>query len=457
METIYAKNDYIEKQQAALIRQMDYVHSQCVELPISCNCNDNKWGVWLKVDNENILLDPLDLVNSLFVNDTYYMFVSYNNAKYESCCVNVYKDLFSINWSIDHPDFPIKGRLLFSFEEYITKIKLAISLLYNAMKDGKEVYYKPYELELETLDIAVNQLKINASLPNVCRLRVYDVIEEQFCFTPINSEKYQIGIGNRCFTTFLTHWCCNMELIRHQLESIVFWEDAKIKLTFDDSDTILYIEHKRILDEVNKENVGYRFTYKEYAKVMVQPNCFVHIPTIVGYCNFKDVIHTFYEGLLKIALLHDEKEYFDRTPGRVEAYNMYKSPLIERFLHDSNVEYCKAKTRQIKVKEIITICPHYDCFLFDENQCSLDMSDLYDKDGKPIVMPEFDEWQSKIKGLISEAAVGRHMDFGWDRWHKRGIELARQLRNRLSLDFDLWYDSPFEDKSGTIKKSFLVM
>ena len=136
---------------------------------------------------------------------------------------------------------------------------------------------------------------------------------------------------------------------------------------------------------------------------------------------------------------------------------MYKSPLIESFLHNSNVEYCKANTRQIRVKKIITICPHYDCYLFDENQCSLDMSELYDKDGKPIEMLEFDEWQSKIKGLISEAAVGRHLDFDWDGWHKRGVELAGQLRNRLSLDFDLWYDSPFEDKSGTIKESFLII
>ena len=48
-------------------------------------------------------------------------------------------------------------------------------------------------------------------------------------------------------------------------------------------------------------------------------------------------------------------------------------------------------------------------------------------------------------------------NFEWEDWHKRGIELAKQLRAKLPKSCDLWYDAPFEDKSGTIKERFLVM
>ena len=45
----------------------------------------------------------------------------------------------------------------------------------------------------------------------------------------------------------------------------------------------------------------------------------------------------------------------------------------------------------------------------------------------------------------------------WKEYHNRGIELARKLREQLSDDCDIWYSAPFEDKSGTISGSFLVL
>ena len=96
---------------------------------------------------------------------------------------------------------------------------------------------------------------------------------------------------------------------------------------------MLEIEQKSILDEVICINGGYRYTYKEYAKVTIQPNGFTLTPIIVGYCNIKETVRTFYEGLLRMALLHKEKGG-NYSPGLIEAYNMCKSPLIETYLSD---------------------------------------------------------------------------------------------------------------------------
>jgi hypothetical protein len=72
-------------------------------------------------------------------------------------------------------------------------------------------------------------------------------------------------------------------------------------------------------------------------------------------------------------------------------------------------------------------------------------------------MPELEEWQREICGLIVDVNVGEEVTFDWEDYHKRGIELAKRLRERLSTEYDLWYAAPAEDQSGTVKDAFLIM
>ena len=304
--------------------------------------------------------------------------------------------------------------------------------------------------------MAVAQLRIKSVQPNVYRLRANNVVEELFEFTPLSCDQYRIGIGDRYFTTFMEHWRGSMELIRHQLESVFYGEDAIIKIANELDGTVLSIEHRRILDEVICVDDGYRYTYKDYAKVTIQSHAFELIPIIVGYCNYKDTIRTFYEGLLRMALLHDNEKY-DHTPGRIEAYNMYKSPLIEHFLNNEKSDSCKSSTRQVRVKEIVIINPDYDSCLINHESCAIDIGDLLDEQGTPVEMPALEAWCREIKAVIVESAVGRDVAFDWADWHRRGIELAKQLRKQLPVCYDLWYSVPSEDKSGIIKDSILII
>lgn len=457
METIYAKKDYWAKEQAALIRKMEYIHSQCEELNIVCCEDDGKWGIWLMVGEEKVLIDPLSLVNSLFMDSGFYMFSSYKGKEYNDFQVDVRRNSFCIDWTIDYADFPLKGRTMYRFDEYIGKIKHAMAQLHEVIKDGGEVHYSRLDLNLENVEICMRQLEIKACLPNDYRLTASDVIEEEFHFTPLDSEKYSIGIGHRGFSSFITHWSSDLELIRHQLESVAYREDAKIGLNFDDSDTVLTIEHCRILDDINAGESGYGFTYKDYAKVTIEPNGFVYKPIIVGYANCQETVRTLYEGLLKMALLHSEQGCDHDTPSCIEAYNMYKSPLIEDFLCGQTRDRNRSMTRQVRTKKIVTICPDYDYCLEDECQCPIGIEDLCDKQGHPIIMPELEEWQREICGLIVAVNVGEVFPFDWVDYHKRGIELAKKLREKLATEYDLWYEAPAEDMSGTIKERILIL
>ena len=72
-------------------------------------------------------------------------------------------------------------------------------------------------------------------------------------------------------------------------------------------------------------------------------------------------------------------------------------------------------------------------------------------------MNELLEWHKEIEPIVIASETGSEYKKDWADYHKRGLELAKQLREKLSTDFDLWYTAPWEDKSGTIKRPRLII
>ncbi len=97
-------------------------------------------------------------------------------------------------------------------------------------------------------------------------------------------------------------------------------------------------------------------------------------------------------------------------------------------------------TREQAIKQIIGV--EYD--------------ELYDKEGNPIQMPELDEWANEIVQVVVASETGHPYEKDWSEYNRRGIDIAHRLRERLSPDFDLWYEAPFEDKSNTIMRRRLI-
>lgn len=107
-------------------------------------------------------------------------------------------------------------------------------------------------------------------------------------------------------------------------------------------------------------------------------------------------------------------------------------------------------------EHVITICPNFDFYLMDGERESLVLADLQDKAGQPVVMPALDAWAEEMAPIVVASETGQPYEKDWTDYHRRGLELARQLRRRLSSDYELWYEPPFEDKSGTIAERMMI-
>ena len=460
METVFANKDYTSIENNKNLRKVAEVEKTCSPLQISCFERLGVWGIWFQVEELCLLVDPLDLVNTIFKDDQYWMLDFYNEQK-DCYVVDARKLDFCMEWNLVHADYPTYY-FHFTLEDYIDKIKLAINELYNAWNDCMPTAYKKYDFDINGVEMCKKQLEVGATLLSNYKLMTSSVIKETFVFTPLKHvEKYTIGIGNRTFDTFLTHWDSDMETIRHQFETYVYEHEATIRLPFDMTDTIIQLSHRRVLDKIDKEKGGYGFQYKDYCLVTITPNDFVHMPIIKGYYDEKEVIRTLYEGFMLMAFKHPtngKESSHDDLPSRIVTYNRYKSPIIESFIKSEEIVPNTYRQRQVNVKEIITICPDYGAFLwwnkFDEAGC---VDELYDKDNVPIEFEELEEWAKEAEPAIAAFHLEKPYEMNWADYHRRGIALAKQLRERLSTDFDLWYDAPFEDKSETIKHPILIL
>ena len=305
------------------------------------------------------------------------------------------------------------------------------------------------------------QFKIKASFPSYYTLMTKDIRPEKFIFKPSDTERYMIGIGDRKYSTFLTVWDNDYERIRYQLEGFVYKQEAKLELSFDLSDTVIKLKQESILDEVKESGEGHSFSYKDYVHVEIQPNTFVKMPVIRGYCDVHDTIETLYTGFLQMALEHPEEPvpYVSET-GWLAAYNQFKSPIIERFLDKGRKkDRTSYETRQVHIKDVLTMQPDYDYFLSSRKRYGGDWDHEYLEElcGKPVQIDGLKEWCEEIVPVVIEGAVGRDYPMDWKEYHQRGLELAKKLREVLPREYDLWYEAPVEDKSGTFARPRLII
>ncbi len=466
-KTIWSERKVVEKGNKRVLNNIAVQEATCKEFPLTCEEKFGVWAIWFQSDEKYLLASPIDIVNTIYEDDgSYYILETYTENKRDIAegqyivVVNKWEHCYS--WRIMHTNSKLFMQMQFTYKEYIGKITSCINELNNALSSNKRIAYN--DLDINGIKMCKKQLEITWALPSHYKLMAKAIKQENFIFGFLKKSEgeYETGIDNRKFQTFFSHWDNDMECIRHQLESYVYEQEATIKLSFDMSETILKLNHRRILDKFEDTGDGYAYTYKDYILVEIIPNEFAHMPIIKGFCDEKETIRSIYEGLLNMAycLPDDGKDNgHDDYPSNIVAYNRYKSPVIESFLRNDEREPNTYKTRQVHVKDIITIDPDYDGYLWDlEGACSsLEYADLYDKEGNPIRMEEFDNWGYEMNSIVVASAIGKPYEKDWAEYHRRGLALAHKLREVLSTDFDLWYEAPYEDKSKTINHCMLII
>lgn len=436
---------------------------------LSCFENEGAWGIWLRIGDDVLLVNPIALVNSLFTDgEQDGFFLDFRENHKGLFTFSTRRDKYHINAQLGHIALNDTSQQRFMFEEYVTISRQVIMDLLRVADEGKTLAYEPDVADIDNIRICANQMGIKAVLPSYYRLRSQDVEVEPFVFEPLENkwcENYRIAIGNRGYDTWLSHYDNDMERIRHELESYVFEREAVIKLSNDMSFTIIKLNKATAIEKIKKfDGGGIGFDYKHFIDVQLEPNEFVNMPIIKGLCDEKEMIRSLYQGLLKLAMLHPETSDDIDLPCRRVMYNKFKSPIIEAFLRDEHTKEDEYSLRQVHVKRVLRINPDYDVVIWDCENMPVEVDeygniddDVYDKQGNSIKLPALYQWQQEMCPIIIKSETGESYEKDWQDYHRRGLELAKQLREMLSPDFDLWYQAPYEDKSGIIPKPILII
>ena len=428
---------------------------------LSCHEKDGKWGVWLDFGQNTLLVNPVALVNSLS-NEGHQagFFLPFGEPASCHFMFTTRYGKYSIAAQLGHSMLSISGQQMYMIDEYVSKSQTALENLKKVIDQGLPLAYHRKYLSSESILTCCSQVGVDAVLPSFFTLRVQDIKVESLLFEPQKDEwceNFMISLGNRGYRICLTHWDSNMEKIRHELESYVFEKKTTVKLPFDTSETVLRLERINALDSVSNVAHYKTFQYKDFIQVTIEPNEFVNMPVIKGICDEKEVIRTLYEGLLKMARQHPEHSDEEDLPSRMIIYNQYKSPIIEMFLRGESFKYDEYLIRQVHVKQVLTICPDYDYFMMDDEGDPYDLDDLQDKNGKTIVFPELESWASEMREIVVASETGKAYEKDWADYHARGLSLCSRLREMLSTETDIWYNPPFEDKTGTVKGMILMI
>ena len=465
---VYSKSDFIERENARVRKMREAALEKCGTLVLSCSAIDNKWGIWMEIGDEKLLVNPVELVSSIYEDDIYYnMMTSQNKDMPDDFIVEVEKKPYCYHWTLSHSMLYFSSENSFAQEEYVSTIYDAITQLYEAVQAGGELAYDDRDVYKESVASCYKQLQVKCTWPSYIRKTTKDIQVEDFLFdvkTGNDGEGFTIGLGDRSYSTWFSHWDGNLERIRHQFETYTFGHKATVEITFDMSETIIKLEGIGVINETIEGGEGVGFKYKDFMLVTIIPNEFVRQPVFNGYCDREQVIKTLYNGLLRMALDHPITGNED-VPDMLNAYNMIKSPLVEdyitgRYKNRSDKLYV---IRQTIVKHIITINPENAQLFHDEKGVSYKVEKdgtidyIYDRNGNPIIIKDFLTWQNEINQIATDSETGHPYSMDWEQFHNRGIKLAQELRKILSADFDLWYEAPFEDKSGIIKHPCLIL
>ncbi len=431
METLYAKNSFLDEFKLMNKQQAAGKYSWCTELDLTCHQELDEYGIWLNIGETHLLVSPLDLMESLFnLSGNIYIDTVIENGERQNMNFKIeyVQEKYITSWSLSHPCLKKQSRNYYWKEDHIKKVCSVIEQLYVVWKNGNSVAYKDNITSIQALEICAKQCKVPYAFPRDFRLTTKEITVEDFVFDVLQAEEYRIGLGNRSYEAYLYEWENNFEKIRYQLEGISFYgNDTSISLYSDMAEMVVSLKKESILDKIVKFEHGEGYQYKDYLYVSMSYNECEHMPPMAGYCDVKKTVLKLYESLLQMALLYPETANDDIGKSRITAYNQLKSPMIESFLLDKKENNDTYITRQVHIRSVLLINPENEGLITDDNNNVIGKEKI-----EQIVEGQFD-----AKGFYR---WGRKTNIeNWEDYHQKGLEYAKQLRKCLPCEYDLWY------------------
>ncbi|MCD8310745.1 MAG: hypothetical protein LUB83_06000 [Prevotellaceae bacterium] len=433
------------------------MEKRSVPFDLQCREVNGKWGIFVQIGEHLLRVKGIfDLINSVFENKhiTLYLPDETEEVPCHVDCVLFQKRAYQ--WTLQSESRPqLFHSSYFKLSAYQESIKKAVTDYMEVCRNDKPIHQdEAYDKEwlIETLPLGVRQLNVKATLPSYDTLTTGDIQIENFVFDPEAWGYYTIGIGDRTYYEGLDILGNDMEATRHGLESIVYEDEAVIRLSNDDCIDTLTVTFK-------KETVSKSGDWKEdscscpvdnthYMRVEIRSDSTDKPLILTGYCDPKQATRCFYEGLLRLTLKQYPQE---DTFLRYDFYNMFKSPLLEDYLVDKKREPHVPQTRQREVGEVITFGPDYNVLGYYE----LDYGNIYPEENDVVRMDD-EDWTLTLQGVSDWMRDSQRIDAArreekeissmeLNQFHERGMALARELKRLVPADYDVWYVSYLDE------------
>ena len=462
---------------------------------LAYKCVDNVTAIWFLYNSKEWIVDPCVLFNGLLgsVEDpsTSLLYLNVDNLSHRRATYSVKQkhDSDFIFWSINKLLCDPECKLRFGVKDFL---KTAEELINCLCRDVDSKTATAYDNIINPKEITkiVTQLKTLKLFLMPQRLRSSEINEELLTFNCPAFDKderdwaydipYILKIGNREIKSVISDWTNDMDYVRHQLESYCYCRQAQIKLYFEDEPTIINLKKVSALASTKSIDSGIAYNYDDYLKVEIQPNSFIKGSAIYGFCNERQAIKELYEGLLNVGRVgYEFKDYDFNNPWGYDAmvfYNHIKSPIIERYISRIKEDYNSIVERQRIIHHVFTISPDYTDVLGQMTGQSIptsvsfdDVVTLYKEDDSEevlcsVTLPGVYEWLNEFNRL-SDGVNSTMGNLDVEKWHHRGLVLAKELKKKLPDDIDVWYGYPFDDvehrdcrpiliTDGTLKEYF---
>lgn len=462
---------------------------------LAYKCVDNVTAIWFLYNSKEWIVDPCVLFNGLLgsVEDpsTSLLYLNVDNLSHRRATYYVKQkhDSDFIFWSINKLLCDPECKLRFGVKDFL---KTAEELINCLCRDVDSKTATAYDNIINPKEITkiVTQLKTLKLFLMPQRLRSSEINEELLTFNCpafdkderdwANDIPYILKIGNREIKSVISDWTNDMDYVRHQLESYCYCRQAQIKLYFEDEPTIINLKKVSALASTKSIGSGIAYNYDDYLKVEIQPNSFIKGSAIYGFCNERQAIKELYEGLLNVGRVgYEFKDYDFDNPWGYDAmvfYNHIKSPIIERYISRIKEDYNSIVERQRIIHHVFTISPDYTDVLGQMTGQSIptsvsfdDVVTLYKEDDSEevlcsVTLPGVYEWLNEFNRL-SDGVNSTMGNLDVEKWHHRGLVLAKELKKKLPDDIDVWYGCPFDDvehrdcrpiliTDGTLKEYF---
>lgn len=322
-------------------------------------------AIWFKLREKEVMFFPLPLFESLCECD---------KTRYISPGINARFQIFPDDVSAYYRDDTCGYyRIEYERDVYIDSAIRALTALCQHIIEGNGTPYTSFTSKTaKQMLVELQQI----SIPTKYYMISYDEIKlEDFSFRflePYNCDTaYEIKIGNRKYVSHISDWTTSFNLLRNEIETFIYVHESEgegndINLFYEDSPTILRLKMRNLFRNSR--------SFKSALFVSVIPDEFNKVPTLFAWCKPKQLVCSFYLGLLELFTL--ETDYFDdgfdgdMDSFRVKSYNQLQSNVIEDYIKGKKEEACHSSRNRV-VCSVEEMLEDYNKLKYSLNQLSL--------------------------------------------------------------------------------------